>query len=159
MRMKLKLLLAKLWNNPLLVGFLAVIAGLVYFAFWQKWNEIGLSLRMDDLLNKMSPLILTSAFVERAVEILISPWRDAGASKLDSAVTAIKARPNDAMTPVQNAQNALDLQAATEMLDSYRGQTQRYAFAAGLVLSFCASAVGVRALWPFVTDVTVFTTT
>jgi hypothetical protein len=154
-----KLLLAKLWSNPLLLGFLAVLAGLVYFAFWQKWNGISLSLKLDDLVTRMSPLILTSAFVERAVEILISPWRDAGASKLENAVTAIKARPNDPTTPVQNAQNALDLQAAAGALDSYRGQTQRYAFAAGLVLSFCASAVGVRALWPFVTDVSVFKTT
>ena len=78
---------------------------------------------------------------------------------LDRAVTAIKARPIDATTPIQNAQNALDLQAASEVLDAYRGQTQRYAFAVGLVLSFCASAVGVRALWPFVSDPTVFKTT
>ena len=73
-------------------------------------------------------------------------------------MTAIKARPNDPTTPIQNAQNAADLQAANDALDTYRGQTQRYAFAANLILSFCASAVGVRALWPFVTDVNFFNT-
>jgi len=159
--MKLKEFFTYLGKNPLLLGFVAVIGGLIYFAFWQKWNGVALTMKAEDLVGKMTPLILASTFIERAVEILISPWRDAGASKLDSAVTAIKARkvdPADPNAAALTTRNATDLQAATAVLDDYRGQTQRYAFAAGLVLSFCASAIGVRALWPFVADPKIFNT-
>ncbi len=100
----------------------------------------------------LAPLAFAAAVVERAVEILISPWRDAEASKLDKAVTAIKARPAD---PAANAQNAIDLKAASDELDEYRGATQRYAFAVALTLSVLVSIAGVRALEPFV-DTTKF---
>jgi hypothetical protein len=142
--------LGKLWGRPLLLGFLATIIAFFIFAYFQKWNGIEMALAPDQLLTKLTPLILAATFIERAVEILISPWRDTGASKLDRLVTAIKARPNDPTTPLQNALNATDLQVATEALDEYRGKTQQYAFAIGLFLSFCASVAGIRALWPFV---------
>ena len=142
--------LGKLWGRPLLLGFLATIIAFFIFAYFQKWNGIEMALAPDQLLTKLTPLILAATFIERAVEILISPWRDTGACKLDRLVTAIKARPNDPTTPLQNALNATDLQVATEALDEYRGKTQQYAFAIGLFLSFCASVAGIRALWPFV---------
>jgi hypothetical protein len=140
---------AWLWKRPLLLGFLLTLAGFVFFAFAQKWNGIELSIPPDQLVTRLSPLILASAFIERAVEILISPWRDTHANKLQRVRDAIKARPNDLTTPLQNAQNALDLQAANDALDNYRGDTQRYAFAVGLFLSFCAAVAGLRAHWPF----------
>lgn len=62
-------------------------------------------------------------------------------------MAAIKARPAD---PVANAQNAADLQAASDALDEYRGNTQRYAFAVSLTLSVLVSIAGVRALGNFV---------
>jgi len=140
---------AKLWKRPLLLGFLITLLGFAFFNWKQQWNGIDLTVAPDQLLARMTPLILASAFIERAVEILISPWRDTAASKLSRAVTAIKARPNDPTTPIQNALNATDLQAAQEALDEYRGETQRYAFAVGLVLSFCAAVAGIRSHWPF----------
>jgi hypothetical protein len=87
-------------------------------------------------------LAFAATFVERAVEILVSPWRDEGASKLDKAVAAIKARPADLAT---DAANATALKAASDALDEYRGETQRYAFAVSLVLSVMVSIAGVRA--------------
>ncbi|WP_263356849.1 hypothetical protein [Acidicapsa ligni] len=141
---------SRLGARPLLLGFIISALGFAVFAWFQKWNGIELALAPDQLLTRMSPLILAATFIERAVEILISPWRDTEANKLDRIVTAIKGRPNDPTTPLQNAINATDLQAATEALDEYRGKTQQYAFAIGLFLSLCASIAGVRALWPFV---------
>ena len=140
---------ANLWKRPLLLGFLVTLAGFAFFNWKQQWNGLDLTVAPDQLLSRLTPLILASAFIERAVEILISPWRDTDASKLGRAVAAIKARPNDPTMPIQNALNAADLQAAQEKLDDYRGETQRYAFAIGLVLSFCAAVAGVRSHWPF----------
>ena len=88
-----------------------------------------------------------ATFIERAVEILVSPWRDEGASKLDKVVAAIKARPAD---PVIDAANATALRTASDALEEYRGDTQRYAFAVSLALSVMVSIAGVRALGPFV---------
>jgi hypothetical protein len=96
----------------------------------------------------LAPLAFASAVIERAVEILVSPWRDAEASKLDKAVTAIKARPKPD-DPAMNARNVADLKAASDALDEYRGDTQRYAFAVSLTLSVLVSMAGVRALGPF----------
>jgi hypothetical protein len=144
---------SRLLHRPLLLGLGLIVIGFTFFAFWQEWDGVTLSLKFTDLVTKMSPLILASTFIERAVEILISPWRDTQAAKLAGAVTAIKNRVVDANDPAvqqqQLAKNAADLQAANAALDEYRGETQRYAFTVGLVLSFCAAAVGVRALFPF----------
>jgi len=143
---------SRLLHRPLLLGFLLIIIGFTVFAFWQEWDGVVLSLKVTDIVTKMSPLILASTFIERAVEILISPWRDTQAAKLAGAVTAIKSRVVDVSDPtavLQLAKNTADLQAASAALDEYRGETQRYAFTVGLLLSFCAAAVGVRALFPF----------
>lgn len=143
---------SKLLHRPLLLGLALIVIGFSFFAFWQEWDGVTLSLKFTDLVTKMSPLILASTFIERAVEILISPWRDTQAAKLAGAVTAIKNRVVDASDPTavqQLSKNTADLQAASAALDEYRGETQRYAFTVGLVLSFCAAAVGVRALFPF----------
>ena len=104
-------LLARLGRSPLSHGIAISLSRLICFAIYAKWNGISLTLNAQDLAGKMSPLILASTFVERAVEILTSPWRDLDASKLERLVIAIKARPSDATTPIQNALNAADLEA------------------------------------------------
>ena len=109
---------------------------------------------MTNIANLLAPLVFAAAVIERAVEILVSPWRDAQASKLQTALSAIKAA--SAANPA--TQSAEDLQAASDALDEYRGETQKYAFGVSLTLSILTAIVGVRALGPFV-DVTKFHTT
>ena len=41
-----------------------------------------------DVLNRLTPLILTAGFIERSVEVLISPWRDPEANKHATAIAA-----------------------------------------------------------------------
>ncbi|HXX18855.1 MAG TPA: hypothetical protein VEJ46_05595 [Candidatus Acidoferrum sp.] len=118
--------------------------------FWLKWKGLDLSVKVADLPGLLAPVAFAAAVIERAVEILVSPWRDAGASKLQRALDSIKARP---AYPASNVQNALDQQNASNALDDYRGQTQRYAFAVSLILSTLVSIAGVRVLWPFVNQV------
>ena len=134
-----------------MLGILVTLVGFAFFNWKQQWNGLDLTVAPDLLLGKLTPLILASAFIERAVEILISPWRDTQANKLARLVAAVQARPIDPTTPIQNAQNAADLLVAQEALADYRGETQRYAFAVGFVLSFCAAVAGVRSHWPFLT--------
>lgn len=133
-------------NWPLLASGVLALFGVIVFRAFLNWDGISLTVRLQDLSGLLAPLAFASAVIERAVEILVSPWRDAGASKLSKAVAAIQARPAD---PAANAQNAADLKAASDALDEYRGDTQRFAFAVSLTLSVLVSMAGVRALGPF----------
>jgi hypothetical protein len=134
-------------NSPLFVaGTLATLC-VVIFGIFLKWNSLALRVKLTDLVSLLAPLAFAAAIIERAVEILISPWRDSGASKLEKQAAAIRARPADSLS---NTQNALDLQAASDALDDYRGDTQRYAFAISLTLSVLVSIGGVRSLEPFI---------
>jgi hypothetical protein len=133
-------------NAALVIAGGLALAGILIFAVWLKWDGVVMTVALDKLAGLLSPIAFAAAVVERGVEILISPWRDSEASKLEKAVAAIKARPAD---PATAAQNAADLQAASNALDDYRGTTQRYAFAVSLTLSILVSIAGVRALGPF----------
>jgi len=130
----------------LVTGAVALIV-VIIFRYWVKWNPVSFAVTLASLTSNLAPVALAAAVVERAVEILVSPWRDPGASKLDKAMAAVKARPVDASAI---AQNAADLQEISDKLDEYRGKTQQYAFAISLSLSILASIAGVRALGPFV---------
>jgi hypothetical protein len=132
---------------PVPVAWIVAITGFILFGTALRWTGLSLSVSPDKIVGLLAPLAFAAAVIERGVEILISPWRDAGANKLSKAIAVIQARPAD---PVRAAQNAADLQAAMDELDQYKGVTQQYAFAVSLVLSVLVSISGVRALWPFV---------
>jgi hypothetical protein len=133
-------------NWPLFVSGALALLGVIIFRLYLNWDGLSFTVRLADLTGLLAPLAFASAVIERAVEIFVSPWRDAKASKLERAVAAIKARPAD---PAVNTQNAADLQAASDALDEYRGDTQRYAFAVSITLSVLVSMAGVRSLGPF----------
>ena len=134
-------------NGPLLVASGLALVGVLVFRVYLNWGALVLTVRLQDLTGLLAPLAFAAACIERAVEIFVSPWRDAEASKLAKEVAAIQARPAE---PAACAQNAAELKAASDRLDEYRGATQRYAFAASLTLSVLVSMAGVRALGSFV---------
>jgi len=134
-------------NWLLFVSSALALIGVVVFRVFLKWNNLNFTIKVSDLAGLLAPLAFAATVVERAVEILVSPWRDTGASKLEKAVAAINARPVD---PATSTQNAAELKQASDALDEYRGDTQRYAFAVSLTLSVLVSIAGVRALGPFV---------
>jgi hypothetical protein len=138
-------IVSKKWS--LLVSFAVALASLIAFRVFLNWDALGLSMKVADFTAFLAPLAFAAAVIERAVEILISPWRDSDASKLESIVAAVKARPPD---PAANAQNAADLKTASDALDEYKGDTQRYAFMVSLTLSLLVSIAGVRTLGPFI---------
>jgi hypothetical protein len=87
----------------------------------------------------LAPLFMMAAFIERAVEVVITAWRDETALKLQHA--ADTAGPED----VASKRHELDL---------YKLQTQRHAFTISLALALMAAIVGVRALTPLVAAAT-----
>ena len=129
-------------NRPLYVSSASAVLVVTLFTWLSRWCGLGLSMNPSNILSVMSPLLLTAGFIERAVEIVISPWRDAGATKLGNVVDTLKAQ-----VP---AVDATMIAKADAQFQEYRGETQQYAFAASLSFSLAAAYVGVRALWPFV---------
>lgn len=127
------------WPKPLVSTAIFGVVAITLFAIFLRWGGLSFSIKPTEVLNVLSPLILTAGFVERAVEVLISPWRDAGANKLQNAVDAAKASvPPD---PVK-------VQTASDELSEYKGTTQQYAFVTSLILGLAIGIAGVRTLWP-----------
>jgi hypothetical protein len=157
--------------NPKRVLWVANGAALVVlflFAWLARWRGVVLTIDPTQVLSKLTPLLLAATFIERAVEVIVSPWRDAGANKLAGHKRAMmKQTVGRVQGGVAGAEAGgvggalvgaavgatVDLQAVTEADDAfqnYKGQTQQYAFAVSLTLSLAAAFVGVRVLWPFV---------
>lgn len=129
-------------KRPLYMSSGIAIAVVILFAWIARWRGLSLSIDPRNVLSTMSPLLLTAGFIERAVEVVISPWRDAGATKLVNRLDALKAQiPAAATTEIAEADAAFQ---------EYKGKTQQYAFCASLSFSLAAAFVGVRALWPLV---------
>ena len=79
-------------NRPLYITSGIAVVVLILFTWMSRWRGLTLSIDPGNVLSAMSPLLLTSAFIERAVEIVISPWRDAGATNLGNIVDTLKAQ-------------------------------------------------------------------
>ena len=114
---------------------------MVLFAWVARWRGLILVVSPSNILNLLSPLVFAAAFIERAVEIVISPWRDPGAATLASQVEMLKA---------QNPPDPEKIAHAQQNCRDYTAKTQQYAFAASICFSLASAYVGVRALWPFV---------
>lgn len=131
---------------PLIIASVIAVIGIASFAVFARWGGLSFSIKPTQVMDVLAPLILTAGFIERAVEVLVSPWRDTGAKKLRQAVKAAQAA-------VPPAQDRID--QAIGALDQYKGKTQQYAFVASLTLGLAAGIVGLRALWPLL-DVSKF---
>lgn len=128
-------------HAPLLVFTLIAVVIVILYAWLAKWPGFPMSIDIGQVMNKLAPLILAAAFIERAVEVIISPWRDTEATILENRLNYLKAQ-----TPPDPAKIA----AADAAFQEYTGQTKQYASGVGLTLGVLAAYVGVRAFWPFV---------
>jgi hypothetical protein len=124
----------------------AFAGGFFYLLDRSHWNAaIFQRITADNILGFLMPAVVTSAIIERAVEVVVSPWRDPEADKRQNAVnnasTLLSAAPD-------NTNAAESLQAATDDLSQYTGQTRKYAYALAVAFSVMAVTAGVRVLWP-----------
>jgi hypothetical protein len=116
--------------------------------FWLRSTSLAFApFGPTDVVKLLTPVILTAAFVERAVEVVISPWRDPEANKRLATLAAAKA--TSTADPAGAAQRLQNVTTAATELSSYRGQTERYAFVISFTISLVASLAGIRALSPF----------
>jgi hypothetical protein len=124
---------------PIALAGMSAMVLLAAYSAYAGWRGLSFSIDPTQLISKMSPLLLASAFIERAVEVLVSPWRSTEASKRQAALDQAKG----AALP-----DPVAIKTASDSLDDYRGKTQQYALLASLLLGSVAAMSGVRALWP-----------
>jgi hypothetical protein len=122
---------------PLLsLVILASASGVAYAVHWLAVSTQTISAQA--VANDLLPLILVALFSERAVEVIISPWRDLDATKLANNLKTAQGTSGAVLTQ-QTAQNSLD---------EYRGETRQYAFILLLCFGLAAAMAGVRAVQP-----------
>lgn len=102
------------------------------------WWGLKIQVQPQNVGSILATLALTAAFIERAVEVVITPWRDPEANKRQAVVDNAKADKNVALQGTAN-----------NSLNEYVGETTWYAFIVAFMFGLVAAMVGVRALWPF----------
>jgi hypothetical protein len=123
------------------------LGGFLYLWISNSWGFTAVTFKVDqsNILSYMAPLIVTSALIERAVEVVISPWRDKDADHKTNKVAAAAV----AVTATAGDPAALQLLANSKCeLTEYTGKTRQYAYAIALALSVVAVVAGIRTLWP-----------
>jgi hypothetical protein len=118
--------------------FLALLA--ISGFYFVSWSPLPLTIIPTNLLTYMAPLALTAGFIERAVEICISPLRDAGAETIQNELAALKA---------VAAPDTVAISEKQKKIVEYREVTQQWAFSISFLLGLSAAFVGIRALAVF----------
>jgi ABC-type dipeptide/oligopeptide/nickel transport system permease subunit len=114
------------------------VAGVVLFDIFAMWEGLNIPIQPQTVANVLAPLILAAAFIERAVEVVITPWRGPEASKRKAELDRAKASKDEERQ-----------KKANDSLVTYIGETTLYAFTLAFLFGLAAAMVGLRALWPF----------
>jgi hypothetical protein len=135
--------------------FPAALVTLSAAAAWQASNFTGLAFKpfhADEIVGNLTALFLISAFLERALEVFVSSWRDADRRTLEHdilhAAAAVKAAADagaaaEAERLVREKRHALHL---------YKARTARVSFICGLVAGAVIALAGARALGPLLVE-------
>jgi hypothetical protein len=76
-------------NVPLLITSAVAVLAVIIFGIYLRWTGLNFMIKVTDVAGTLAPLAVAATIIERAVEILISPWRDGVANKLGRARDAI----------------------------------------------------------------------
>jgi hypothetical protein len=101
----------------------------------------------------LQTMFVVALFIERALEVFVSAWRDPGAAPLEAAAETAQEALKQAIasgvpSAIQAAQQALD--AAEAALKVYKAETKRIALSAAIVVGVLVAAAGLRTFETFV---------
>lgn len=122
-------------------------AGCIYLWWTSRWGfgAVTFNVNQNNILGYLTPLLVTAALIERAVEVAISPWRDPDADKKSSTVKAARKLAEANAADPAASQNLTNV---TNDFHEYTGKTRRYAYAIAVALSVFAVVAGIRTLAP-----------
>lgn len=128
-------------------GSVIVIAAVGIFL--TVWRDPGLirfwPFSAGEFVQQITPLVLISLFIERALEVFLTAWRGKDSANLALAIQGAKTRLAGGY-----AAALADLQSGEKLHNDYKSDTQRVAFLAALALGIVVSALGVRGLSLFI---------
>ena len=107
---------------------------------------------MGEVASDFAPLVLVALFIERALEVFLTPWRAGEADRLETEFKRAEAKAKEPRASSEAQAEAIE---GEQKLVGYRSETRRIAFATGIVAGVVISAIGVRGLEIFV-DAVVF---
>jgi hypothetical protein len=117
----------------------------VILAVWLKSQLVQFwTFTVQDVARLLTPLVLTALFIERALEVLLTPWRGKEADQLAGKMEEAKK-----LVEQGNAQFQQNLSQARVDLVAYKAETRQVAFLSALALGIVVSALGIRGLEPF----------
>jgi hypothetical protein len=99
-----------------------------------------LDIDLNGALKILGTLFIVTAFVERAVQVILGIWVEPGKVEIKGKISAAKA--NRAVSAVPDAEEV----AQTLALEKYRGATGKLAFTLALFMGIAVSWIGVRSL-------------
>lgn len=105
--------------------------------------------KSEDVTRLFTQLILVALIIERALEVVLTPWRGPETERRATSVQhfdRLAKAPGQAPSP--QAQEELE-QSKVELID-FKTKTQQIAFKASFVLGVIVSLVGIRTLSPLV---------
>lgn len=120
----------------ILILLVLVIGGSI-LQLWTGGGFIALafaSLSVTEVVARMTPLFVTAAFIERAVEVVVTPWRDSDANQLELRLKEAH--------PIQ-------VPGLRIALNDYKSTTQGIAFMIALIMGVLVSLIGVRGIEAF----------
>ena len=123
--------------------FLVVVALLLAVVMAPDYIQL-LEIDANTALKIVGSLFLVTAFVERAVQVILGIWVEPGKVELKSRIKAAKVK--QAIGADGTGQAAQDEITSTEALSKYRGATGRLAFTIALLMGIVVSWIGVRSL-------------
>ena len=125
------------------LAFLALVAGGAALSFY--WAGDALAFNTSAFVNVaqvFAPLLLVATFVERAVEVILTPMRGARADMLQAELDQASADP---------ARQADAARLASDMLN-YKLHTRQQAFLLSSALGVAAALCGVRGMSALLQD-------
>jgi len=100
--------------------------------------------KSDDVTRLFTQLILVALVIERALEVVLTPWRAPAAEKMATSVSHLTQMAKEGQAEGQQ------LQESRLKLTDFKTETQQIAFRASFVLGVIVSLAGIRVLAPLV---------
>jgi hypothetical protein len=123
------------------IAVLLPISGVI-LALWLKPVNVNFrEFPKENVIGLLSGLVVISLFVERAVEVFLTPLRGTTCQKMTKDVKCKKARLDK-----ENPDSVSQLKEAEYELLDFKGRTRSISFLISLALGMTVSASGVRGL-------------
>jgi hypothetical protein len=123
-----------------------VIILVIPVAYWlQPQNVQFWEFKQEDVVRLFTQLILVALIIERALEVILTPWRGAESERKTAVVQHL-----DRLAESGKSDAQADLHESKMALTDFKSETQKLAFKATFVLGVVVSAFGIRTLAPLV---------